>query len=184
MSRAERWIASSLRSCASARLTRKTNCRNRLLNGPDRRPYQPPLRRARRARRRLVHGALGRGGGDRRSLRLRQEHAAVDPRRPAAAERGRGRTARRAAGQQPQSADLRVPGFCAAALVHGGSECRVSAACIPRSTASRAPRRHRRRAAPHRACRIFAAPIQSNCPAACASASALRGRSRCGRRSC
>ena len=32
---------------------------------------------------------VGRGGGDRRSLRLRQEHAAVDPRRPAAAERGR-----------------------------------------------------------------------------------------------
>ena len=34
------------------------------------------------------------------------------------------------------------------------------------------------------ACRIFAAPIRSNCPAACASASALRGRWRCGRRSC
>ena len=32
--------------------------------------------------------ALGRSGRDRRSVRLRQEHAAVDPRRPAAAERG------------------------------------------------------------------------------------------------
>ena len=33
-----------------------------------------------------------------------------------------------------------------------------------------------------RACRISAAPIQSNCRAACASVSASRGRSRCGRR--
>ena len=59
-------------------------------NGPDRRPYQPPLRRARGARRRLVHGRRRRGGGDRRPLRLRQEHAAVDPRRPACS-RARGR---------------------------------------------------------------------------------------------
>ena len=35
-----------------------------------------------------------------------------------------------------------------------------------------------------RGCRIFAAPIPSNSPAACASASALRARSRCGPRSC
>ena len=34
------------------------------------------------------------------------------------------------------------------------------------------------------ACRISAAPIRNNCPAACASASALPGRWRCGRRSC
>ena len=34
---------------------------------------------------------VGRGGRDRRSLRLRQEHAAVDPRRAVAAERGRRR---------------------------------------------------------------------------------------------
>ena len=34
------------------------------------------------------------------------------------------------------------------------------------------------------ACRISAAPTRSNCPAACASASALRARSRCGPRSC
>ncbi|XIA65401.1 ABC transporter ATP-binding protein [Bradyrhizobium sp. TZ2] len=40
---------------------------------------------------------------------------------------GTGRVARRAAGQQPQSADLRVPGFCAATMVHRGSECEVSA---------------------------------------------------------
>ena len=152
-------------------------------HGPDRRPYQPPLRRARRARRRLVHGRLGRGGGDRRAVRLRQEHAAVDPRRAAAAELGRGRTARRAAGGQPQSADLRVPGFCAAAVVHGGGECRIPAAAY-RAWPQRAPRRGRRRAAPHRACPIFAAPIRSNFPAACASASALPARWRCGRRSC
>ena len=51
-------------------------------------------------------------------------------------------------------------------------------------SAGRAPRRRRRRVAPHRGYRISAAPSQSNCPAACASASALPARSRCGRRSC
>lgn len=41
--------------------------------------------------------ASGEGGGDRRSLGLWQEHAAIDPRRPAAAGRRRRPTARRAA---------------------------------------------------------------------------------------
>ena len=44
--------------------------------------------------------------------------------------------------EQPQSADLRVPGFCAAAVVHGGSERRVSA-CAYRARRRRAPRRRR-----------------------------------------
>ena len=53
---------------------------------------------------------------------------------------GAGRTARRAAGEQPQPADLRVPGFCAAALVHGGSQCRISAGAYrARRQASAAP---------------------------------------------
>ncbi len=50
------------------------------------------------------------------------------------------------------------------------------------AAARAAPSSMTRCAAP--ACRISAAPIQSNCPAACASASALPGRSRCGRRFC
>src|SRR5947209_665293 len=58
------------------------------MDGPNRRPYQPPLRRARGARPCVVHGARGRGGGDRRSVRLRQEHAAADPGWPAAASAG------------------------------------------------------------------------------------------------
>ena len=49
---------------------------------------------------------------------------------------------------------------------------------------SRAPRHGRRRACAAPASPIFAAPIRSNCPAACASASASPARSRCGRRSC
>ena len=68
-------------------------------NGSDRRPYLPPLRHARRARPRVVHRALGRGGGDRGAVRLRQEHAAVDPRRVVAAEYWGSRIARRAAGR-------------------------------------------------------------------------------------
>ena len=57
--------------------------------------------------------------------------------------------ARRAAAGQPQPADVRVPGFCAAALVHGRGKCRIPAAAHgPRR--ERAPRDRRRRAAPHR----------------------------------
>ena len=59
---------------------------------------------------------------------------------------------------QPQPADLRVPGFCAAAVVHGGGECRIPAAAY---RACRQPSAARwsmtRCAAP--ACRISAAPI-------------------------
>ncbi len=83
---------------------------------------------------------VGRGGRDRRPLRLRQEHAAVDPRRPAAPERRPGRIARRAAGRQPQSADFRVPGFCAAALVHGGANVEFPLAHTALSTAPSAAR--------------------------------------------
>ena len=36
----------------------------------------------------------------------------------------------------PQSADFRVPGFCTAALVHGGSERRNFRWCIPALSAS------------------------------------------------
>ena len=56
-------------------------------------------------------------------------------------------------------------------LLHAG----LASASAARSSTTRC-------AAP--ACRIFAAPIQNNCPAACASASASRARSRCGPRSC
>src|SRR4249920_497834 len=71
-----------------------------------------------------------------------QKHVAVDPWRPAAPERGPRRTARRAAGQQSQSFDLRVSGFRPAALVHGGSQCRVSARAY-RARRHHAPRRYR-----------------------------------------
>jgi len=51
------------------------------------------------------------------------------------------------------------------------------------SLTSRASRRCRRRVAPH-GLADFALPTRNNCPAACASASALPGRSRYGPRSC
>src|SRR5258708_10124584 len=94
-------------------------------DGSDRRPYQPPFWYPRGARPRLVHGWRGRGGRDRRSLRLRQEYAIVDPGRAAAPERGLGAIARRAAARQPQSADVCVSGFCALALVHGRTQLEI-----------------------------------------------------------
>src|SRR5260370_37895840 len=86
---------------------------NRTLNGSDRRPYQPPLRRARGARRRVVHGWRGRGGRDRRSVRLRQEHAIVDPWRAVAAQRVSCGIARRAAGGRNTSAKRLDLGYVA-----------------------------------------------------------------------
>jgi ABC-type nitrate/sulfonate/bicarbonate transport system ATPase subunit len=71
---------------------------------------------------------------------LGRERASADAQ--ARAERGHRRAARRAAGQQPQSTDLCVPGFCTAALVYGGIERRISAGSY-RAEHKRAPRRDR-----------------------------------------
>ncbi len=107
-------------------------------DGPDRRPYQPPLRRrstcSTTCRSRCASGevvAIVGPSGCGKSTLLSILGGLLQP------SAGRGRAARRAAGGQPQSADLRVPGFCAAAVVHGGRERRVSAAAYRASASER-----------------------------------------------
>jgi len=66
---------------------------------------------------------------------------------------------------------------------HGRAERRIRAAAY-RPCHQRAPRCLSMMPCAAHLCRISAAPIQNNCPAACASVSALPARWRCGPRSC
>ena len=92
-----------------------------------------------------------RGGGDRRSVRLRQEHVAVDPRRAAAADARALRNG--AVRRRPDSLNPLTFVFQDFALLPWCTvEANVEFPLLHTAlTAGRAPRAGRRRAAPHRA---------------------------------